>query len=470
VGSCTGTFEDCDGLPGNGCERNLTSDVDHCGLCYLACAVPNGTPACVGGACQVAACDAPFADCNASPADGCETNTSSSLANCGGCNLACAYPHAAAACPNGSCQLAACDLFYADCNGVAADGCEVPTASDPLHCGWCAPCPAVANGAAGCTSGVCTIASCNAGFADCVNGLADGCETGILGDPSNCGGCGVACSLANASAACSGGSCAIAACTAPWQSCDGQAANGCESNSQTDPQHCGACANACASGVCAAGVCQDRVLVVAASSAAGASADVQGLLAATGAFAAVDAFDAVAGTPALAQLQGYQAVLVWSDAPFADATALGDALAAYFEGGGRVVVAAQANTTTAPGVAVGGRFGDSATGYLLVTPAGVDNTAGAMVVVDGASPLLAGVTTFSAAVAWKSSGGIANGGTAAATWQPSGFPLAVSGTVIVGAGTRRRADLNVYPPSSAVNPTWWTGDGATLLVNALLYR
>src|SRR5262249_7381344 len=48
-----------------------------------------------------------------------------------------------------------------------------------------------------------------------------------------------------------GGSCA-----AGTADCDGNAANGCETNTQADDGHCGGCANPCASGSsCQAGKC-----------------------------------------------------------------------------------------------------------------------------------------------------------------------------------------------------------------------
>lgn len=57
-------------------------------------------------------------------------------------------------------------------------------------------------------------------------------------------------------------------------------------------------------------------------------------------FSQVDAVGAASSTPALAQLQKYDAVLVWSTAfGFDNAAALGDNLADYRVAGGRVVVA-----------------------------------------------------------------------------------------------------------------------------------
>ncbi|RMD85755.1 MAG: hypothetical protein D6815_01175 [Candidatus Dadabacteria bacterium] len=52
-----------------------------------------------------------------------------------------------------------------------------------------------------CIGGLC---ACNEGFADCNTNAADGCETAILTDPGNCGGCGNVCP---APSTCSGGVC-----------------------------------------------------------------------------------------------------------------------------------------------------------------------------------------------------------------------------------------------------------------------
>ena len=56
---------------------DLQSDVNHCGACdNAACIVPaNAEVVCAAGICGMGACQGVFADCNASPADGCEQNT-----------------------------------------------------------------------------------------------------------------------------------------------------------------------------------------------------------------------------------------------------------------------------------------------------------------------------------------------------------------------------------------------------------
>jgi hypothetical protein len=70
----------------------------------------------------------------------------------------------------------------------------------------------LSNSAAACTAGACTVSSCSIGFGNCNNLSADGCETGTTSNVNNCGACGNACSLANATAACASGACAVGSC------------------------------------------------------------------------------------------------------------------------------------------------------------------------------------------------------------------------------------------------------------------
>jgi hypothetical protein len=77
---------------------------------------------------------------------------------------------------------------------------------EPATCGAsCAPCPAPANAVATCDGTACGMA-CYPGFANCNGDAADGCEANLETDPADCGQCGVSCH---------GGACFSGACAPP---------------------------------------------------------------------------------------------------------------------------------------------------------------------------------------------------------------------------------------------------------------
>jgi hypothetical protein len=155
-GTCQPGFGDCDGTTTNGCETDLNTSVANCGTCGAVCSSPSSTAACVNGVCAFT-CLAGTADCNLQPADGCETNLSNSVTNCGACGRTCGSAHATAACSAGQCLLS-CNSGFANCNGNSADGCEVDLLTSRTNCGACGVvCPT--NFA--CIDGVCEqITSC----------------------------------------------------------------------------------------------------------------------------------------------------------------------------------------------------------------------------------------------------------------------------------------------------------------------
>jgi hypothetical protein len=112
------------------------------------------------------------------------------------------------ACSASSCSYA-CQVGFGDCNGTRPDGCEINTNTDVANCGTCGSVCARANAVPTCASGACRVSRCNAGFADCNGNEADGCERAVSADTSNCGGCGVVCSVGQTcvSGACFGRTC-----------------------------------------------------------------------------------------------------------------------------------------------------------------------------------------------------------------------------------------------------------------------
>jgi hypothetical protein len=127
--TCNSIDDDCDGTVDNG--FTLASDVMNCGMCGRVCSANNATPSCTTGACSFA-CNVGFANCNNLDSDGCEVNTTNSLAHCGGCGMACAArPNTSVVCATSSCSYT-CDPGWTDVNMNPADGCECNPASVDL--------------------------------------------------------------------------------------------------------------------------------------------------------------------------------------------------------------------------------------------------------------------------------------------------------------------------------------------------
>jgi hypothetical protein len=225
---------------------DLQTSAAHCGACDRACMAANATPRCAMGVCGIGACTAGFADCDTMSANGCEVNTAADLANCGGCGIRCAFPNAAATCASGRCGLGLCARGYANCNAMAVDGCEANVFSDPRNCGACGNvCLAQPGFTPVCALGMCRAVMCPVGFSDCDGNAANGCETNLQTSATNCGACGASCARANATNACSAGVCTAPVCVTGFANCDGNALNGCEVSTVTDARNCGACGSVC---------------------------------------------------------------------------------------------------------------------------------------------------------------------------------------------------------------------------------
>lgn len=259
IDSCNGGWGNCDTNDSNGCETNTNTAVENCGTCGNTCPTrAHATATCANGACGFT-CTTGWENCDGSDANGCEINVQSSVNHCGGCGKACNLPHATPACSNGSCTVSSCDSGWGDCNGSPSDGCEVDLNNTPGYCGSCGNSCSVANGTAGCSSGSCTIASCNPGWANCDGVVSNGCETSTASDPTNCGVCNNTCNGTNGTPLCQSGTCAIA-CNPGFGNCNGSPADGCETNTQNNTSACGGCGQACStnnvpSPSCVNGVC-----------------------------------------------------------------------------------------------------------------------------------------------------------------------------------------------------------------------
>jgi hypothetical protein len=104
----------------------------------------------------------------------------------------CAPPHGAGACAAGQCAPGKCAKGWADCNGLASDGCEVDL-SATTSCGACGvTCTGSPHADSACVAGACST-ECQHGYGDCNHDLADGCEAPLLSSRHNCGECGRTC-------------------------------------------------------------------------------------------------------------------------------------------------------------------------------------------------------------------------------------------------------------------------------------
>jgi hypothetical protein len=125
------------------------TDPFNCGTCLNNCTAPNSVPSCVKGACAIT-CVGDFVDADKMPANGCECEPSNGgvetcdnldnncngmvdegfdfqndVDNCGGCNLRCFFPFAAASCEMGVCKQGACLPNFYD-RDPTIPGCETP--------------------------------------------------------------------------------------------------------------------------------------------------------------------------------------------------------------------------------------------------------------------------------------------------------------------------------------------------------
>lgn len=165
-------------------------------------------------------------------------------------------------------------------------------------------------------------------------------------------------------------------------------------------------------------------------------------------------------SPTLNFLQQFDAALVWGflSTSYDVRVNIGDVLAQYRDLGGSVVLAVDMLCNGK----LTGKFADY---NLMDGSAKTDSSVDSLgVTYEQDSPLLSGVNTLSANPAPKCTGTSMNGGISVAAWK-SGVPLIVRG-VKMG---RPLVVLNMYPVSASISDSGWTGDGANILRNAVLY-
>jgi len=114
----------------------------------------------------------------------------------------CVFPNASATCGDaGACAIGACNNGFLDCDGVAANGCEVIPATNVDNCGQCGrACSNLNTISRRCVNSVC-MPACALGFDSCTSPAApaadDGCERPARSNTS-CGSCNNDCTVQGA--------------------------------------------------------------------------------------------------------------------------------------------------------------------------------------------------------------------------------------------------------------------------------
>jgi len=220
------------------CGVDLMSDDENCGACGVRCPADDAFSArfkggmrCAAGSCQLV-CNNGFADCNGLAEDGCEVNLANDdKNNCGECgnvcddicvNGQCGCPTGQTLCADGQCH----DLDKENGNcGACGNVCPAPPSPSPYPASW--------RITVECIQGRCNQPKCQTRFMDCnldfLDSGGDGCETPTT-DRNNCGSCGNVC---NPGEDCIGGQC-FCRCGAI-----------CHTAINSDPDNCGACAHKC---------------------------------------------------------------------------------------------------------------------------------------------------------------------------------------------------------------------------------
>lgn len=236
-----------------------STPVVNCAEDPTACINDHGTTQCVAGACTPV-CAAGYETCDNNPANGCETELKSDVNHCGKCNQRCVGAHANMVCQSFKCELVSCEPGWADCNADPADGCEVNVSADKNNCGACGNICENTHGQTNCVANQC-VPSCAFGFSDCDGTPSNGCETDTNLSPAHCGKCGNA---VNPDQTCSGGQSVLASlCPSTNRDCNKDlVSDGCEVNVQADVLHCGACDVQCKSGeFCGLATCKSCVFL-----------------------------------------------------------------------------------------------------------------------------------------------------------------------------------------------------------------
>lgn len=205
---CDTGFADCDDDLSNGCEAELATDLNHCGACDALC---DPTPlnmvnaTCDAGNCVYDTCAQGFDDCDSDLiTNGCEINLTSDINNCGACDTTCTVQAFSTDvdCADSACVITQCEDGRLDCDTTYANGCErgenqlstcggcdlncINTISnveiDDMLCVETTP-----------SVRICDYGQCGEGFSDCDSDRQNGCERATFYNEASCGDCSTTC-------------------------------------------------------------------------------------------------------------------------------------------------------------------------------------------------------------------------------------------------------------------------------------
>jgi hypothetical protein len=220
--SCDGRDNNCDG---NTDEMKLT-DSTNCGQCNYTCALQNvAVHSCTAGVCGILTCKSGFVNRNNNSIDGCEYNCT----------------------PSSATEL--CDGIDNNCNGqtdegFTAENCpEVCLAQGGENYDSSRTNKCCGNNPGEAYPYETTEVTCDGKDNNCDGAIDELTQTSV----SNCGSCGVQCSLSNVlTYRCTQGTCGINTCSQGYMDRDGNTSNGCEAVCQaTGAETCDGADNDC---------------------------------------------------------------------------------------------------------------------------------------------------------------------------------------------------------------------------------
>ncbi|MFH0779952.1 MAG: hypothetical protein V1928_03800 [Parcubacteria group bacterium] len=245
IDKCEVGKKDCDNNPATGCESDSATDVNNCRTCGRVCDFEFSGEFCDDGMCVPTTCNQDRGECNPHDSVPCETELPSDVENCGRCGRSCndVYPHSMTFCLDRTCEWANCRTGWGACNANVR-GCNTNLFIDNANCGECGAKCDIPNTYANCESGACVPSRCKEGFADSDNNLLNGCEIDLRNDVHNCGFIDNSCEAANVSAMCINGMCVRTGCEGDYVTCPMDAAQ-CGTNIRIDSDNCGGCGIRC---------------------------------------------------------------------------------------------------------------------------------------------------------------------------------------------------------------------------------